>query len=398
MEDQTEGNITEAKIATIESEKPQNPFFVVSNFGITASGDDLAPERSVLGREFGEDSVFAPSAATLGRRAYLKGENVDARNKRIAQEVLKKSDGRPLVISGSSQAANESLDQIVSLLENGLHDREVTLILSCVPGVVYSGPCGIVRLAHDFASQYIHMHEVEQHVTYPGPEVLYTEAKDKIVKSRIPVDEVFEDTPVDREFRRVKFLTLLPTFIPDNAERSQFMARLDDIDARIVSAYNLGKHNKVTRLRWKRALMLRTYKEKYFHGGQNDQETKDKYAQQYHETDEEIESMLGMLGQSLAYTSRILVDVKNGYHVQLAKVADIARKNGVKIKVALAVMEKDPLVTVEDLPKIVANFESVGHPLAYIAFFGNLAHQTVGQYPEAVVEMINAVMQQETPA
>ncbi len=368
--------------------------YVINFYGMTASGADLSPVRTALSHEFGAGNVFSPSSGLFGRHGYRRGESLKARYNRFADTVLNNSEGRSLAIHGSSAGAFEALDTMQALLDKGLKDRQVTFLISCTPGAVTKGPRGLLRMARDFVDQASTMHDVDHHVTYPGPDSLYPQVAQVRsiapggVINHTPLD-VEEDTSEKRAEKRAKFKELLPSLIPDARKRHKFLAELTGIDAKIEMDLRDGNTESLGRFLKMRAKLLKPYKNRYFHGGQNDPEINRALMEQYDETEEATATMLGMIGQSLALAGRMIRDVNTGYVRRLSQIARQAKAQGVEVNFALAVMEKDPLVTVDDLPTVVANFKEVGLHLASVTFLQTLGHQSIGQDPSGVIIALN---------
>lgn len=360
--------------------------------GATTIGLDTVKARYDFEKKYGKGGYLFPSSAlpVAGEHRRVRFETPRSRAEFNASKILEMAGDKHIIISGSSSGVKDIIETLHAMLQKGVHDRDISILIMNTPGLAESGAKGLGKFVRDYVRMFSTMNTVEQHITYPGPEKLYENLTESPKIKRKTVDS-FEDTPLDREERRFAFMQNLDHLIPDPDERRSYIARLDAIDAEIEIACDQQDDSKKDALLAKRGKFLEFYKEKYFHGGQIDQANADRLLAEYGEVKRNILVRFGMLAQTAIFALGLVNDMGVGYEKILADVAYKARKHRVRIKMGIAVMEKDQVAPPSDLQDIVDNFAEVAIDLAWLGYFQNMGHVTVGQYPKAILDAAEAM-------
>lgn len=395
--------------------------YVINFFGATSFGPNLTRVREKLTKYlniYDSANKFLSPSSAVGVWSHRPFNTVGAEYKTNAQKIIGESGGRDIVAHGSSAGGIEVIHQIEALLDAGLSDKKIHILLTNVPGIESHGLASVKnngimalgRFAYRWVDMMRQMHTLEQDITYPLPEAYYSRTDPKRDENRKKATndrrvEVIEDTPNDRNTRREYFKKYIHKRIADSVQREAYLAQLDVIDAQIEDAItivdDIKRESTLRKLKRQRSNLVKPYKEEYFRDGRSEPSLTNKFMQEYDEIRKGIFDKTTTMLWSIAITfglvagpNGILATVINGYKFELDRLNRLAKERNVELTLSFGFMENDLIVPPQDIQQILDHYQDLkdqGLPLIWAGFFENMAHMTIGQQSEMLIEMIKRI-------
>lgn len=309
--------------------------------GLVGGGKNLSVLRLI-------PNIFVPSSI-FTRQGLKKDElSLNDHHEGIGREIIKKAQGRDIVMMMHSAGSFEGLDILLSMLKTGFNNH-INLVFMGTPGLTSKGIKGGIDFIHRFIEINLQVATSEQHVIYPLPEVFYQQ-QINTAKPKIPI--AFEDTSIKREQRRKIFVDSIrnhPTILKGQSV-DKLLEDLNKIDEKISVSNNSNDWRKLVE---KRASLLGPIIQEFFKGKQVGPTLHEKLMKEYHELPEDLSSLSKYCATAMLYLAKTsFVLLGKGTDDKLTTILKLAKKTGIDVGVSFLVAENDQMIRPADIEKI----------------------------------------------